>query len=91
MAPHVFLRAVMVEYERRWLQATGHGVRHPLRLKMNSLAILLERSFTPDELDATLEAAAASDDPGAELLADELLPLWRSIVAGGSLPFGGGR
>ena len=27
----------MHEYERQWLRATGHGVRHPLRLKMERL------------------------------------------------------
>jgi hypothetical protein len=32
-------------------------------------------------------ASQSSEDIGEELLADELLPWWRAVCAGGKLPF----
>jgi hypothetical protein len=77
----------MHEYERQWSRATGHGVRHPLRLKMERLQAWCDDSATPDEFEAHLIRSQASDDVGEELLADELLPLWRAVRSGSALPF----
>jgi hypothetical protein len=85
--PRVFCRAVMHEYERQWSRAAGHGVRHPLRLKMDRLAILCEETCTADQFASRLSELQASTDIGEELLADELVPLWRTACAGGKLPF----
>lgn len=87
-SPEAFCRSVMHEYERQWAQAGGHAVRHPLRLKMERLADWCGQSPTPEAFEAQLGEAQASDDPGTALLADELLPLWRSVAAGEPLPFG---
>ena len=80
----------MHEYERQWSRATGHGVRHPLRLKMERLQEWCDKACTPAEFEARLLESQKSDDVGAELLADELLPLWRTVQRGGSLPFQNG-
>jgi hypothetical protein len=77
----------MHEYERQWSRATGHGVRHPLRLKMERLQAWCDETCTPEEFESRLLASQNSEDVGAELLADELLPLWRAVQAGGGLPF----
>jgi hypothetical protein len=85
--PRAFCRAVMHEYERQWSRAGGHSVRHPLRLKMASLSGLCDQTCTPEEFDARLSELQESTDIGDELLADELVPLWRTVRAGGRLPF----
>ncbi|TME88422.1 MAG: hypothetical protein E6I52_29890 [Chloroflexi bacterium] len=85
--PRAFCRAVMHDYERQWSRATGHGVRHPLRLKMERLQSWCDQACTATEFEARLVESQESDDVGAELLADELLPLWRAVRAGGALPF----
>jgi hypothetical protein len=85
--PQAFCRAVMHEYERQWSRAAGHSVRHPLRLKMQRLQSWCDDACTPDDFEARLLASQNSDDIGEELLADELLPLWRGVSAGGPLPF----
>jgi hypothetical protein len=85
--PSTFCRAVMHEYERQWSRATGHGVRHPLRLKMERLHAWCEESSSPEEFEARLVERQQSDDIGEELLADELLGLWKAVRAGASLPF----
>jgi hypothetical protein len=85
--PQVFCRAVMHEYERQWSRATGHSVRHPLRLKMDRLALLCDEAPTVTDFEARLSVLQASTDIGDELLADELVPLWRTECAGGKLPF----
>ncbi len=85
--PRAFCRAVMHEYERQWSRATGHGVRHPLRLKMERLQSWCDEACTVAEFEARLVESQKSDDVGAELLADELLPLWRAVRAGEALPF----
>jgi hypothetical protein len=77
----------MHEYERQWSRAAGHSVRHPLRLKMERLASLCESAPSSTEFDARLSELQASTDIGDELLADELVPLWRTVSAGGRLPF----
>jgi hypothetical protein len=77
----------MHEYERQWSRATGHGVRHPLRLKMERLQTWCEDGLTPEEFEARLLDKQASGDIGEELLADELLPLWRAVCRGSKLPF----
>ena len=87
--PRAFCRAVMHEYERQWSRAAGHSVRHPLRLKMERLQAWCDEACTPDVFEARLLASQESDDVGEELLADELLPLWQSVRAGGALPFQG--
>lgn len=85
--PRVFCQAVMHEYERQWSRAAGHSVRHPLRLKMERLSTWCEDALTPDEFEARLLEKQASEDVGEELLADELLPLWRAVRRGAKLPF----
>ena len=85
--PRSFCRAVMHEYERQWSRGGGHAVRHPLRLKMEQLKVWCDDACSADDFETRLEQACASDDPGEALLADELLPLWRSVRAGGSLSF----
>ena len=77
----------MHEYERQWSVAAGHGVRHPLRLKMERLKAMCDCALTPDEFEAELLAIQQSDDVGDELLADELLGLWRAARSSGRLPF----
>ena len=79
----------MHEYERQWSHSSGHSVRHPLRLKMENLKGWCDDSCTSDEFEARLHDAQESDDIGRALLADELLPLWRTVRAGGRLPFSG--
>jgi hypothetical protein len=85
--PRSFCRAVMHEYERQWSRGGGHAVRHPLRLKMEQLKAWCDEAYSTDDFEARLEQACQSEDPGVALLADELLPLWRSVRAGGSLAF----
>ncbi len=85
--PRAFCRAVMHEYERQWARAGGHAVRHPLKLKMEQLQRWCESSATPEEFERQLAQAHGSDEPGAYLLADELLPLWRETRASGHLTF----
>jgi hypothetical protein len=85
--PQAFCRAVMHEYERQWSRASGHSVRHPLRLKMERLSSWCEQACGADEFEARLVDRQQSEDVGDELLADELLPLWRTVRAGGHLPF----
>ena len=85
--PTAFCRAVMHEYERQWSRATGHGVRHPLRLKMERLQEWCVGSCSVEDFEARLLNAERSDDVGLSLLAEELLPLWRRVAAGGALPF----
>ena len=77
----------MHEYERQWSRASGHGVRHPLRLKMELLQTWCDSSCTPAEFEERLLESQKSDDVAAELLADELLALWRAVRGGGALPF----
>ncbi len=77
----------MHEYERQWSRAAGHAVRHPLHLKIERLASWCEQAVSPEVFDERLREAQRSDDPGAALLATELLPLWETVRAGGALPF----
>ena len=79
----------MHEYEQQWSRASGHALRHPLRLKMNTLASWCNEACSADDFEARLVEAEQSDDVGRALLAEELLPLWRNVAAGGSLPFTG--
>lgn len=85
--PQGFCLAVMHEYERQWSRTSGHGVRHPLRLKMEQLKSWCDESCSAGDFEARLQAATQSEDVGQALLAEELLPLWRSVSAGGQLPF----
>lgn len=87
LQPRAFCRAVMHEYERQWSRAAGHSVRHPLRLKMERLKDWCDDACSPEEFEARLLASQASSDIGEELLADELLPLWRAVRKGERLPF----
>jgi hypothetical protein len=77
----------MHEYERQWSHASGHSVRHPLRLKMERLSSWCNAACSPEEFEARLLASQNSDDVGEELLADELLPWWRAVCSGAKLPF----
>ena len=77
----------MHEYERQWSRAAGHSVRHPLRLKMDRLQSWCDESLTPEDFEARLQEKQGSEDIGEELLADELLPLWRAVRRGAKLPF----
>ena len=77
----------MHEYEKQWSHASGHGVRHPLRLTMASLQSWCDAACTPADFEARLLEAERSDDVGQALLAEELLPLWRAVSAGQRLPF----
>ena len=79
----------MHEYERQWARATGHGVRHPLRLKMVRLKTWCDDTCAPGDFEARLIEAEQSDDIGTALLAEELLPLWEVVQNGGKLPFAG--
>jgi len=84
--PRAFCQSVMHDYERQWSRATGHGVRHPLRLKMERLKSWCDETCTAAAFEARLLEAQESDDIGAVILADELLPLWKAISAGKRLP-----
>jgi hypothetical protein len=88
MQPGSFCQSVMHEYERQWSHAGGHAVRHPLRLKMERLQGWCNDSCTPEDFESRLQSALASDDVGLALLAEELLPLWQTMRAGGQLRFG---
>jgi hypothetical protein len=77
----------MHEYERQWSRAGGHALRHPLRLKMDRLAPWCAENPTAEAFEARLLEAEQSDDVGLSLLAEELLPLWRTATAGQGLPF----
>ena len=77
----------MHEYERQWSCAGGHGVRHPLRLKMERLTQWCDQASTPESFEEQLRRAQASEDAGTALLAEELIPLWHTVRAGGNLPF----
>jgi hypothetical protein len=85
--PTAFCRAVMHEYERQWSRASGHAVRHPLRLKIEHLRGWCDNACSGADFEARLQEAERSDDVGLALLAEELLPLWRAVTAGGDLPF----
>ena len=85
--PSAFCRSVMHEYERQWSRGGGHAVRHPLRLKMEHLKGWCDEACSANEFEARLREAQGSEDVGAALLADELLPLWQSVRDGGTLPF----
>jgi hypothetical protein len=76
----------MHEYERQWARATGHGVRHPLRLKIERLKTWCDDSCTAADFEARLVEAQRSEDVGSAILAEELLPLWHTVSAGGELP-----
>ncbi len=76
----------MHEYERQWARATGHGVRHPLRLKMERLKSWCDETCTAADFEARLLEAQQSEDVGAAILAEELLPLWKTVSAGGTQP-----
>jgi hypothetical protein len=54
---------------------------------MERLEAWCELAPGPDEFEAQLVAKQTSEDVGDELLADELLPLWRSVRSGGALAF----
>jgi hypothetical protein len=84
--PRAFCRGVMHEYERQWSRGGGHAVRHPLKLKMERLQQWCDESCSAGEFEERLETAQGSDDPGIALLAEELLPLWRTVRAGGRPP-----
>jgi len=77
--PRAFCQSVMHDYERQWSRATGHGVRHPLRLKMERLKAWCDETCTAADFEARLRAAEQSDDIGTALLAEELLGLWRAV------------
>jgi hypothetical protein len=85
--PKAFCRSVMHEYERQWSRAGGHGVRHPLRLKMDRLQAWCDESCSGADFEARLVQAEQSEDVGLALLAEELLPMWRVVSAGKRLPF----
>lgn len=76
----------MHEYERQWSRAGGHALRHPLRLKMDRLSDWCGQSCSREEFEQRLLEAEKSDDVGLALLAEELLPMWRSVSAGAPLP-----
>jgi hypothetical protein len=85
--PTAFCRAVMHEYERQWSRASGHGVRHPLRLKMERLQAWCDQACSAEDFEGRLLEAERSDDVGLALMAEELLPLWKRASAGHGLPF----
>jgi len=77
----------MHEYERQWSQASGHQVRHPLRLKMDRLKEWGDQQPSADELERLLREGAKSDDIATALLAEELSPWWELAKAGQPLGF----
>jgi hypothetical protein len=54
---------------------------------MERLAAWCEDGLTPEEFESRLLEKHDSEDVGEELLADELLPLWRAVRRGAKLPF----
>jgi hypothetical protein len=84
--PRAFCRAVMHEYEAQWSRATGHGVRHPLRLKMERLKTWCDDTCTAADFQARLTEARTSEDAGTALLAEELLALWQAVTPGNDPP-----
>jgi hypothetical protein len=80
--PRAFCRAVMHDYERQWSRASGHGVRHPLRLKIEKLQTWCDEACNAADFEARLLEAERSDDIGLALMAEELLPLWRKVSSG---------
>jgi len=76
----------MHDYERQWARATGHGVRHPLRLKMERLQSWCSETSSAADFEARLVEAAQSDDIGTALLADEMLGLWRAVTPASGQP-----
>lgn len=86
--PPTFCRAVLREYELQWARASGHSVRHPLRLKIERLQDWCRAGGTDaEEFEAQLQGAQASEDPGTALLAEELSALWSEARSGHPLPF----
>ncbi|MCA1644749.1 MAG: hypothetical protein LC797_04490 [Chloroflexi bacterium] len=85
--PLAFCRAAMHEYEGQWARASGHGVRHPLRLKMQRLQSWCDETCTVADFEAHLIEAEQSDDIGTALLAEELLGWWTAATPSGGLPF----
>lgn len=79
----------MHEYEQQWSRASGHAVRHPLKLKMERLQAWCEESPEAASFEARLQQAQSSDDLGECLLAEELKPLWHTAREGRRLPFPG--
>jgi hypothetical protein len=54
---------------------------------MERLQTWCDTSCSVQDFEARLLDAERSDDVGLSLLAEELLPLWRAVSAGGDLPF----
>ena len=67
----------MHDYERQWSHASGHGVRHPLRLKMDVLSGWCGDACSAADFEAKLRAGLASEDIGTALLAEELTARWQ--------------
>ena len=77
MTPREFCQLAMADYERQWSAAHGHQERHPIRVKMNTLAQLTEEANDPEDFGRLLKEGCASGDPIRGLLCEELYPRWQ--------------
>lgn len=80
--PVAFCEAMLRRYEQEWSVASGHSLRHPLRLKMEAVRNWRDTPCDPEGLEERLVRAQDSDDLGMALASAELLPLWRTRVTG---------
>jgi hypothetical protein len=81
-SPMELCRAIMHDYEQQWTSAQGHARRHPLRIKMQQLEALMQRSPSEADLEQIFAEAAAGDDWELSLLCGDLEPRWRAAQAG---------
>ena len=79
--PMEVCRAIMHDYEHQWTLAQGHARRHPLRIKMQQLEALMQRSPNEAELEQVFADAASGDDWELSLLCGDLEPRWRAAHA----------
>jgi hypothetical protein len=55
---------------------------------MQRLQAWCDETCSADDFEARLVRCEQSEDAGEALLAEELLPMWKSVRGGGKLPFG---
>ena len=84
--PMEVCRAMMHDYELQWTLAQGHARRHPLRIKMQQLEALMQRSPSEAELERIFAEAVSGDDWELSLLCGDLEPRWRAVQAGETPP-----
>jgi hypothetical protein len=77
-----FCRAIMHDYERQWTLAQGHAQRHPLRIKIHQLEVLMSRSLTDEEFSQVIQDGQRGDDWELGLLCADLEPRWQAARLG---------